>query len=101
MVKYSHGDDVSLLLGDVVVIVGILADDPVQAAVGHLRVARAGEVHGQHLGVRGTLLSDIIMIVVLQLTLNLRKLFLQNEIMMISNKYGLIVQTDITRCEDN
>ena len=41
------------------------------------------------------------MIVVLQLTLNLRKLFLQNEIMMISNKYGLIVQTDITRCEDN
>ena len=49
MVKYSHGDDVSLLLGDVVVIVGILADDPVQAAVGDLGVAGAGEVHGEHL----------------------------------------------------
>ena len=49
VVKYSHGDDVSLLLGDVVVIVGILADDPVQAAVGDLGVAGAGEVHGEHL----------------------------------------------------
>ena len=69
MVKYSHGDDVSLLLGDVVVIVGILADDPVQAAVGHLGVARAGEVHGQHLQcekyqINITMESDIIITVV-------------------------------------
>ena len=45
-----HGDDVSLLLGDLVVLVGVLADHPVQAAVGQLGVAGAGEVHGEDLG---------------------------------------------------
>ena len=44
-----HGDDVSLLLGDLVVLVGVLADHPVQAAVGHLGVAGAREVHREHL----------------------------------------------------
>ena len=47
---YLHGDDVSLLLGDLVVLVGVLAHHPVQAAVGHLGVAGAGEVHGEDLG---------------------------------------------------
>ena len=48
--KYLHGDDVLLLLGDLVVLIGVLAHHPVQAAVGHLGVAGAGEVHGEHLG---------------------------------------------------
>ena len=47
---YLHGDDVSLLLGDLVVLIGVLAHHPVQAAVGHLGVAGAGEVHGEDLG---------------------------------------------------
>ena len=47
---HLHGDDVSLLLGDLVVLVGVLAHHPVQAAVGHLGVAGAGEVHGENLG---------------------------------------------------
>ena len=47
--KYLHGDDVLLLLGDLVVLIGVLAHHPVQAAVGHLGVARAGQVHRQHL----------------------------------------------------
>ena len=47
--KYLHGDDVLLLLGDLVVLIGVLTHHPVQAAVGHLGIARAGEVHGQHL----------------------------------------------------
>ena len=47
---YLHGDDVSLLLGDLVVLIGVLADHPVQAAVGQLSVAGAGEVHGEDLG---------------------------------------------------
>ena len=47
---YLHGDDVSLLLRDLVVLVGVLAHHPVQAAVGHLGVAGAGEVHGEDLG---------------------------------------------------
>lgn len=45
-----HGDDVSLLLGDLVVLIGVLADHSVQAAVGDLGVAGAGEVHGEDLG---------------------------------------------------
>ena len=48
-----HGDDVSLLLGDLVVLIGVLAHHPVQAAVGHLGVAGAGEVHGEDLGADG------------------------------------------------
>ena len=48
--KYLHGDDVLLLLGDLVVLIGVLTHHPVQAAVGHLGVAGAGEVHGEHLG---------------------------------------------------
>ena len=46
---YSHGDDVPLLVADAVLRVGVLADHAVQAAVGHLGVARAGQVHRQHL----------------------------------------------------
>ena len=51
MVQWSdlHGDDVPLLLGDLVVLIGVLAHHPVQAAVGHLGVAGAGEVHGEDL----------------------------------------------------
>ena len=48
--SHLHGDDVSLLLGDLVVLIGVLAHHPVQAAVGHLGVAGAGEVHGEDLG---------------------------------------------------
>ena len=46
---YSHGDDVPFLVADAVLRVGVLADHAVQAAVGHLGVARAGQVHRQHL----------------------------------------------------
>ena len=51
MVQWSdlHGDDVPLLLGDLVVLIGVLAHHPVQAAVGQLGVAGAGEVHGEDL----------------------------------------------------
>ena len=49
--RYLHGDDISLLLLDIVVVVGVLTHHPVQAVVGHLCVAGAGEVHGQHLKV--------------------------------------------------
>ena len=47
---HLHGDDVPLLLGDLVVLVGVLAHHAVQAAVGELGVAGAGEVHGEDLG---------------------------------------------------
>ena len=46
---YLHGDDVPLLLGDLVVLICVLTHHPVQAAVGHLGVAGAGEVHGEDL----------------------------------------------------
>ena len=46
---HLHGDDVPLLLGDLVVLVGVLAHHTVQAAVGELGVAGAGEVHGEDL----------------------------------------------------
>ena len=39
--QYLHRDDVSLLLRYVVVLVSVLADHPVQAAVGDLGVAGA------------------------------------------------------------
>jgi len=45
----DDGDDVPLLVADAVLRVGVLADHAVQAAVGHLGVARAGQVHRQHL----------------------------------------------------
>ena len=47
--SYLHGYDIPLLFRDLVVGVGVLADHSVQAGVGHLGVAGAGEVHGQNL----------------------------------------------------
>ena len=42
---YLHGDDVPLLVRDRVLSVGVLAHHAVQAVVGHLGVAGAGEIH--------------------------------------------------------
>ena len=46
---YLHWDDVSLLAGDVGLGVSVLADQPVNAAVAHLGVARARQVHRKNL----------------------------------------------------
>ena len=46
---HLHRDDVSLLVRHGVLCVGVLAHHAVQAAVGHLGVARAREVHREHL----------------------------------------------------
>jgi len=47
--EYLHGYNIPLLLGYLGVCVGVLAHHPVQALVAYPRVARAGQVHGQHL----------------------------------------------------